>query len=111
MKNVEFCEVCGKPMVPSETDNIWKCVCGFTKESKSLMYATEKIKNEKVGEGIVKDSDSKGGFPHKCRKCGFALADVEVISAFYSDESDISLYKCKKCGHVERETDGTSNAF
>ncbi len=113
MKSIIFCDVCGKPMHHSASGNgiLWKCECGFSKETALREIISEKISRQEVGEGIVKPEKRDGGFPHVCKKCGYDTADIDTISAFYSDESDISLYRCQKCGHVERETDGTSNAF
>ena len=99
------------PSVQDKEERLWYCGCGAVKEFEGQIGSAEKINRKEVGEGVIKDRKTKGGFPHKCRKCGYGLADIETISAFYSGESDISLYRCKECGHVERETDGTSNAF
>ncbi len=110
MKTLVFCDTCGKPMKTTTENNEkkWKCICGFIKNHEGDVISVEKISKKQVGEGVF-PNEKREGFPHKCKKCGHGKADVDTISAFYSDESDISLYRCQKCGHVERQTDGTGN--
>jgi len=31
------------------------------------------------------------------------------LGASYSDEADVYLFQCKKCGFVERQADGSGN--
>lgn len=92
---MEFCPNCGKP-IDIETK---KCGC----ESKKILSFKEKIKKEKKGEGILREDKSKKGFPNKCKKCGCKYSDVIDLGSSYSDEANVSLYKCKKCGYVERD--------
>jgi DNA-directed RNA polymerase subunit M/transcription elongation factor TFIIS len=110
MSKLVLCDDCGKIMHlhSQEQEKKWKCICGFIREHKGDVLSVEKINKTEVGEGTFKP-EKRAGFPHTCKKCGFDKADVDTISAFYSDESDISLFRCQKCGHVERVTDGTSN--
>ncbi len=75
------------------------------------MKYTEKIeKQEEKGEGVFdpKEFEEKG-FPNTCEKCGHEYADVADLGAAWSDESDIHLFKCKKCNHVTRNAFGSSN--
>ena len=91
---MEFCQETGKP----------------------LKEATNIISNEKIppqtkkGKGIAKPENDTKGFPHKCKKCKHEFAEVTDLGIFYSDEASIHLYKCKKCGNVERESYGSGNA-
>lgn len=82
--------------------------CGKFHEMKIKLESTEKITHKELGKGIAKD-DITIGFPHTCIKCGHNKCEVFDLGAPYSDESDIYLYKCKKCGFVERQADGTGN--
>ena len=109
MSKLVYCDSCGNIIKNKQKDSDkWKCICGFIKEHKGDVIAVDKTLKPKVGEGIA-TPEKRTGFPHTCKKCGHGKADVDTISAFYSDESDISLFRCQKCGYVERVTDGTSN--
>lgn len=68
----------------------------------------EKIRHKKVGEGIVKDKDVFATFKHKCKKCGYQKAEILELGAQYSDESDLIMIKCGKCGYAERIEKKTS---
>jgi len=86
------------------------CDCGKNKFVEKKIVITEKpAKKKRVGSGIAEEDKSLDGFPHICSKCGYDKADITDLGAPYGDESNIYLLKCKKCGHTERQTDGTSN--
>ncbi len=86
------------------------CSCGFAKEIESEFAIPEKIqKKDEIGEGAISEDKSLEGFPHDCPKCGHDKCEVFDLGAFYSDESNVYLYKCKKCGYVDRQADGTGN--
>lgn len=85
------------------------CSCGHTNQIRRVLKAGEKVaRKEEVGSGIAVPEET-AGFPHTCKKCGHGLCDPTQINAPYSDESDIYLYRCLKCGFVERQADGTGN--
>ncbi len=105
---MEFCDKCGKPLKIKE--NLAICPCGFAKQA-SQVYSSEKIeKPVQKGKGIFKEETSGKGFPHKCKKCGHDFADVVDLGVFYSDESSVHLFTCKKCKNTERDAYGSSNA-
>ena len=106
---MEFCKKCGKPLKIDK--GTIKCSCGFSKISNSKISSTEKIKKpEKKGKGVFnKEKFVEKGFPHSCKECGHEYSDVVDLGASYSDESNIYLFKCKKCKHVERDAYGSSN--
>ena len=70
---------------------------------------TEKTKKTQKGDGIFEQEENKEGFPHTCKKCGHSESEVHDLGAQYSDESNIYLFKCMKCGFVERQADGSGN--
>ena len=103
---MEFCDNCGKPL--KVKGKIAICSCGFIKEV-SPVHCSEKITQPaEKGKGILKKQTEKG-FPHICKECGHEFADIVDLGASYSDESNVYLFKCKKCGNVERDAYGTSN--
>ena len=105
---MEFCKKCGKPL--HIEGDIAKCNCGFIKSAKSLISKEKTLQKKEIGKGVFNKKDSLEGFPHLCKKCGHGFADVKDLGVFYSDESSIYLFKCKKCGNAERDAYGTSNA-
>ncbi len=106
---MEFCKKCGK-LLKIDRGTI-KCSCGFSKISDSKISSTEKIKKPKEkGTGIFEKKEfEEKGFPHTCKKCGHEYSDVVDLGVSYSDEANIHLFKCKKCGYVERDAYGSSN--
>lgn len=113
MKHKIFCDSCGKILEIKTSQNGKKfglCTCGSIKEVNSDIMTSDRPKEkEKIGEGIVIEEKEKKGFPHKCKKCGCNESEVHDLGASYSDESSVYLFKCLKCGHVERDAYGSSN--
>lgn len=108
---MEFCDRCGK-MLSVQTDGegmVGVCTCGFAKELEKTFSFSEKSVFIEKGEGVFENEEEKEGFPHLCGKCGNGEAEVFDLGASYSDESNIYLFKCKKCGHVERQAEGSGN--
>ncbi|MEK6825955.1 MAG: hypothetical protein AABY00_04165 [Nanoarchaeota archaeon] len=110
MNGIYFCKQCGKilELQKKEENNTGICSCGFTTIIPEIAFAQPKEK-EQVGAGVIREETSTGGFPHTCKKCSYGFCDPTQINAPYSDESDIYLYRCKKCKFVERQADGTGN--
>lgn len=111
MTHLYFCEKCGKilQIKKEEHATFGYCKCGYAKHLHSgVRFSQKENHEEELGTGIAHDEITQG-YPNTCKKCGFGYSEIEHLNPFYSDESDIYLYKCKKCGHVERQTDGTSN--
>ena len=110
-KQQPFCDKCGEllKIVHAGEANVGTCSCGFVKQLQDELTVGEKAPaKEERGTGVVKEYLTQG-FPHVCKKCKHGWCEIHQLSASYSDESDICLYTCKKCGFTERETDGTSN--
>lgn len=100
---MKFCTNCGKPAELDKSEV--KCSCGFTNIIDSKTSFTEKIKKpEERSKGIfIPEKFKEKGFPHTCEKCNHKYADVVDLGSFYSDESNIYLFRCKKCNHVSRD--------
>lgn len=111
MKETLFCEKCGKilDIVRSRGKIFGLCGCGFASEVKGVEFSEKIPKKEEIGEGVISEEDDSQGFPHICKKCGHDLCEFVDLGIHYGDESDIYLYKCKKCKHVERQADGSGN--
>lgn len=110
MKKIKFCDICGEMLQPLKletTEMVGICKSGHIDMSFSLESSQEN-KIEEKGEGVHREYEGPG-FPHKCKKCGYEECDLTEIGAPYADESDIYLYKCKKCKFTERQADGSGN--
>lgn len=111
MKKLEFCPDCGNILLIriDEFRIIGSCRCGFFKEIEKGFLPSEKQVYSEKGKGVFEKEMGAEGFPHKCGKCGYEEAEVYDLGASYSDESNIYLFKCKKCGYVGREAEGSGN--
>ena len=104
---LKFCAKCKTLMSPHKKDGkvFFKCPnCGFSEiiEKNNLAVSEKMRKPEKRGEGAVDDKNTFATYNHKCEKCGYYKAEVIDVGIFYSDEDNLILIKCGKCGHVER---------
>jgi DNA-directed RNA polymerase subunit M/transcription elongation factor TFIIS len=67
------------------------------------MFSNEKIeKQEERGKGIGSDENEFANYNHICKKCGFNKVQIIDMGIFYSDEDNLILLKCGKCGFCER---------
>jgi len=106
-----FCDKCGSilKIKIEEGRYFGVCGCGCIKEVASGIFGSGIMKKkEEKGEGVLQEDVSRG-FPHVCKKCDYGECEISDLGCAYSDESNIYLYKCKKCGFVERQADGTGN--
>ncbi|MCK4552663.1 hypothetical protein KAT80_00470 [Candidatus Pacearchaeota archaeon] len=101
---LKFCQKCKTLLSPQKKNGevFLKCSkCGF--ESNTDLTSRENIpKKEKVGKGISKDENIFATYEHKCSKCGYDKAQVLDLGISYSDEDNLFLVKCGKCGFSER---------
>ena len=80
--------------------------CDFTRKAVSgedLSASEKQIHEEPRAEGVVKDENTYATYgDFKCPKCGHDKAQVLDAGASYSDEDNLILLKCGKCGHSVR---------
>ncbi len=85
---------------------IFECAnCGFvdTAPDDSSLNSSEKmIPSQKRGEGAGEDKNDFADYPNVCKKCGYEFAQVLDLGIFISDEDNLILLKCGKCGYSER---------
>lgn len=112
MKKKLFCPKCGELLTFTNVSDVklGVCSCGFIGEVDEDFVISEKPIKVTEGKGILVPDQDKDGFPHTCDKCGYGKADVVDLGASYSDESNVYLFKCKKCGYVSRDAYGSSNS-
>ncbi len=106
---IKFCKKCKTLMKPyKEGGEVFlKCPkCGF--KSKVDLTSSENIpKKEKVGKGVSEDKNVFATYKHECSKCGHVGAEINDLGVQYSDEDNLFLAKCGKCGHSERIGDAS----
>jgi DNA-directed RNA polymerase subunit M len=102
---IEFCPKCGKILIPKKDNQkiISKCShCNFEKLGKGLIGKNKIKKEPQKGKGIIRDENAFADYKHECSKCGYNKAQIIDMGVFYSDEDNLILLKCGKCGHSER---------
>lgn len=108
-----FCPSCGKILAIKNKEDgkkIGLCPCGFTRYLDDGIITTDKNKEDnEIGQGVLIEVKENQGFPHKCKKCGCNESEVSDLGASYGDESSVYLFRCLKCGYVERDAYGSSN--
>jgi DNA-directed RNA polymerase subunit M/transcription elongation factor TFIIS len=103
--SIEFCPDCGSPFERTKLSDktFFTCSrCGLRKEADSELVAKEELTKEVKGEGSVDDKDEFADYEHECKKCGHNKVRIMDMGIFYSDEDNLILLKCGKCGFSER---------
>ncbi len=112
VNKIPFCPKCGSILNvhPSKGKEYGVCRCGYASEVREgFSFGQKVIHTATLGAGVLKE-ETEEGFPHDCKRCGYGECELVDLGCSYADESNIYLYKCKKCGHVERQADGTGNS-
>ena len=101
---MDFCPRCKKLLIPIRGEDYvyTECPdCGI----KTRVYSeqvNEKISPEEIGEGVITDENLFATYEYKCKKCGYDKAEVIDMGIFISDEDNLILMRCGKCGHTDR---------
>ena len=115
MSAMHFCDDCGKIMVVKKNGSLAtaSCDCGRAKLLVSGVISRSKTeKKPEVSREVADEKNSapsEGVFPHVCSKCGHGEGYLKDLGASFSDESNVYLFKCSKCGYTDRQADGCSN--
>jgi DNA-directed RNA polymerase subunit M/transcription elongation factor TFIIS len=102
---LKFCPSCGEILIPERKGEefIATCKeCGFSRKVKPLEGKENLEPKKKVGEGIIKNENPFATYSNKCPKCGYDKAQIIDMGIFYSDEDNLIMLKCGKCGYSER---------
>jgi len=104
---LRFCKKCKTLLEPHKKEgrNFLVCKnCGLSLDAENnSLITTEKIKHSpKRQKGFSKDEAVFASYKHVCKKCGYDKAEVIDMGIFYSDEDNLILLKCGKCGYSER---------
>ena len=116
LRFMEFCEKCGKRLVPEKRKGkkevVWACSkCGFTKKVEDTGKITPLVKKETESfqESIAvigREEQKLRTLPTvrvECPKCGNNLAFVWQVQTRGSDESSTQFFRCTKCSFTFRE--------
>jgi DNA-directed RNA polymerase subunit M/transcription elongation factor TFIIS len=100
-----FCPVCKKILLIKELNGsqAYFCSCGFIRPEKPDLSFKEKIKNLEVGEGINEDNNSDEGVMNICKHCGYDKAIALDLGERFTNESNMYLFRCLKCGKVNNQ--------
>lgn len=104
---LRFCPKCKALLVPHSIGekSILACKnCDYFREvvTKPLIEENKIPKKPKVGTGIASDKNEFATYHHKCKKCGYGKAEIIDAGVFISDEDNLIMLRCGKCGYSER---------
>ena len=102
---LKFCTKCGDLLIPERKGEkfIATCAkCGFSKQVKILKSKENLEPKKNIGRGVRKEENPLATYHSKCPKCGYDKAQIVDMGVFYSDEDNLIMLKCGKCGHSER---------
>lgn len=106
--SMSFCPHCESILIPRKENGkiILRCeYCGLNQEilyAKDLVEKTKLKKSPERGTGSVKEEDIYATYKHVCKKCGYEKAEIIDVGVLISDEDELFLLKCGKCGFTER---------
>jgi DNA-directed RNA polymerase subunit M/transcription elongation factor TFIIS len=108
---LDFCNKCGGIIRNKKIDNDKSySFCDNCQEFKLIKtgevttLSFNKIieKQNEKGEGIKENINEFANYLNLCKKCGYDKAQILDLGVFYSDEDNLILLKCGKCGFCER---------
>ena len=103
---MKFCPDCGgllKIRVSKGVDFVVCERCGYFKEGTIILNTEEKFEEKKeVGKGAVSGDNIFATYKNKCKKCRYENAQIIDMGIFISDEDNLILLKCGRCGYSER---------
>ena len=102
---LKFCPKCGDILIPEKKEGRYIATCekcGFSREIRPLKGRENFEPKKKIGGGVVKEGNPLATYHNKCPKCGYEKAQIIDMGIFYSDEDNLIMLKCGKCGHSER---------
>lgn len=103
---MEFCDKC-KGLLKAENNKLRCISCGNIHDGE--IVARQKIKKPaEKGSGVIKeDKNIFADYDYKCKNCGYNKAQIIIRGPSVSDEDDIVMLRCGKCGksvHLERKS-------
>ncbi len=105
---LKFCPECKSILIPYREGDKFVFKCGHCDYSRTEAHSKDLITSEKGeepeerGEGVASEKNEFATYDHECKKCGYGKAQVLDLGIFYSDEDNLILLKCGKCGFAEK---------
>jgi DNA-directed RNA polymerase subunit M/transcription elongation factor TFIIS len=108
---IEFCKKCGgmiriqdigKGKSYKFCDKCQDFEVVDTNKNSGISFSESIKKEENKGRGIKNGVNELATYKHTCKKCGYDKAQVIDVGILYSDEDNLILLKCGKCGFSER---------
>lgn len=108
---LNFCNKCGgiirskkidKDKSYSFCDNCQEFKLIKEEEINDVSFHEKMEKQEDKGTGIKEVNNEFANYLNVCKKCGYDKAQILDLGVFYSDEDNLILLKCGKCGFCER---------
>jgi DNA-directed RNA polymerase subunit M/transcription elongation factor TFIIS len=108
---LNFCKTCGGMLRIQKIDNeksyLFCDKCQnfevIKSNNNSGILSKEKIeKQEERGKGAVDSESEFANYEYICEKCGHPKARIMDMGIFYSDEDNLILLRCGKCGFSKR---------
>jgi len=105
---LRFCEECEGLLFVKEDKGVsyFECSsCGHIQifGGNDYVCSKETMTPRKIkGDGANEDKNDFADYHHVCRKCGYEFAQILDLGVFISDEDNLILLRCGKCGFSER---------
>lgn len=107
---IKFCPKCNS-ILKHHNENgkiVLKCnKCNYSeemKEGENLTIKQQMKAKKEIGKGSIEDKDIFATHEFVCKKCGNTKAQIIDRGIGYSDEDNLLLLKCSKCGFSQRTT-------
>jgi len=104
---MHFCPECKGILIPKKIGEkfVVRCKgCDFFAEGKATPVIEEEDfpPKEERGTGVLKNENEFADYKNKCKECGYGKAQIIDAGVFISDEDNLILLRCGKCGYSER---------
>jgi DNA-directed RNA polymerase subunit M/transcription elongation factor TFIIS len=102
---MEFCKNCGSILFYFKEKGETKVYCKKCKNAKTSTGGSsfsEIRKKIEIGRGFIESGNPSANYNHICKKCGHVGVEIIDVGILVSDEDNLILLKCGKCGFSER---------
>jgi DNA-directed RNA polymerase subunit M/transcription elongation factor TFIIS len=108
---LKFCNKCGgivrskkidKDKSYSFCDNCQEFNLIKSEDIDNLSFNEKMEEQKNKGKGFRDSGNEFADYPNICKKCGYDKAQIIDMGVFYSDEDNLILLRCGKCGFSER---------
>lgn len=101
---MDFCNNCGSLMYLFNEKGIAKSYCKKCNISKETISGSfkEQHSQKEIGKGIGSEENKLANYDNVCKKCRHIGAQIIDVGVLISDEDNLIMLKCGKCGFTER---------